>query len=147
MAAHTGWTIAEVDRAQKIWFGAHPGIKKWHERVKDQVTRHRFIANRFGYRWYIFDRIDSIIPEAIAWIPQSTVSVVINKIWMKIYETLPEAQVLLQVHDSLAGQYPSDKPGTRAKIEELGHIQIPYEDPLEIPFSVKISDVSWGDCE
>ena len=109
MAANTGRTIHEVDRAQQIWFSAHPGIKRWHDQVKAQVTRHRFIENRFGYRWYIFDRIDSIIPEAIAWIPQSTVSIVINRIWSAIYNTLPEVQVLLQVHDSLAGQLPTGK--------------------------------------
>lgn len=148
MSAHTGWTIKEVERAQAIWFGAHPGIKKWHDRVKAQISRHRYIENKFGYRWYIFDRIDSIIPEAIAWVPQSTVSVVINKIWMRIFEEIPEAEVLLQVHDSLAGQVP-----TRAKedlvrrIQEAGKVEIPYDDPLTIPFSVKTSEVSWGDCK
>jgi uracil-DNA glycosylase len=147
MSAHTGWSIKEVERAQAIWFGAHPGIKKWHDRVKDQITRHRFIENRFGYRWYIFDRVDSIVPEAIAWVPQSTVSVVINRIWMRIYETVPEAQVLLQVHDSLAGQYPSNMPEVPEKVLQCARIEIPYEDPLTIPFSIKTSEVSWGDCK
>lgn len=148
MAAHTGWPIKEVERAQAVWFGAHPGIKKWHERVKLQITKHRFIENRFGYRWYIFDRIESIVPEAIAWVPQSTVSVVINKIWMKIYEEIPEAQVLLQVHDSLAGQVPTAiAKDCVDRIQRAGRIAIPYEEPLVIPFSVKTSEVSWGDCE
>jgi DNA polymerase len=146
MAAHTGWTVREVERAQALWFGAHPGIKRWHDRVKNQVNKSRFIENRFGYRWYIFDRVDSIIPEAIAWVPQSTVSVVINKIWMGIFETLPDVQVLLQVHDSLAGQYPSSMPEMRGRIQDCGHITVPYEDPLVIPFSVKTSEVSWGAC-
>jgi uracil-DNA glycosylase family 4 len=146
MAAGTGRTVRETERAQEIWFGAHPGIHRWHERVKHQINTRRFIQNRFGYRWYIFDRIDSIVPEAIAWVPQSTVSVVINKIWMNIYETLPEVQVLLQVHDSLAGQLPADKADLVGGIEAAGRITIPYEDPLVIPFSVKTSAVSWGDC-
>jgi uracil-DNA glycosylase len=147
LAANTGWSIKDVERSRKIWLGAHPGIETWQERIKAQATKYRFVENRFGYRWYIFDRIDSIIPEAIAWIPQSTVSNVINKIWMKVYEMLPEVQILLQVHDSLAGQYPIDKPELKVKIEELGKIVIPYEDPLTIPFSVKTSQISWGDCE
>jgi uracil-DNA glycosylase len=148
MAANTGWTVKEVERAQGLWFGAHPGIKRWHDRVKSQINKSRFIENRFGYRWYIFDRVDSIVPEAIAWVPQSTVSVVINKIWMRIYETLPEVQVLLQVHDSLAGQVPTESAaGYVRRIEEAGKIVIPYDEPLVIPFSVKISDKSWGDCE
>lgn len=146
MAANTGRTVREVERAQKLWFGAHPGIERWHGRIKDQVSKFHFVENKFGYRWYIFDRLDSIIPEAIAWIPQSTVSVVINRIWQRVYTDLPEVQVLLQVHDSLAGQYPSPLPEMRAKIEECGRITIPYPDPLVIPFSVKTSPVSWGAC-
>jgi uracil-DNA glycosylase/DNA polymerase I-like protein with 3'-5' exonuclease and polymerase domains len=147
MAAHTGWPVKDVERAQAIWFGAHPGILRWHLRIKAQVNKSRFVENRFGYKWFIFDRVDSIIPEAIAWIPQSTVSIVINKIWMRIYEEIPEAQVLLQVHDSLAGQVPTPKKEELVKkIQEAGKIMIPYDDPLIIPFSVKTSEISWGDC-
>lgn len=147
MAANTGWTVKEVERAQGLWFGAHPGIKRWHDRVKSQINKSRFIENKFGYRWYIFDRVDSIVPEAIAWVPQSTVSVVINQIWMRIFKEIPEAQVLLQVHDSLAGQVPTARCiDLAAQIQEAGKITIPYEEPLVIPFSVKISDKSWGDC-
>jgi DNA polymerase I-like protein with 3'-5' exonuclease and polymerase domains len=147
MAAHTGWAVKDVERAQSLWFGAHPGIKQWHDRVKSQITRHHFIENRFGYRWYIFDRIDSIIPEAIAWVPQSTVSIVINRIWERIYRELPEVQVLLQVHDALCGQYPSVLLDLPMRIHECGRLEIPYPDPLIIPFSVKTSTKSWGDCK
>lgn len=146
VAANTGRTIAEIDRAQKIWFGAHPGIKKWHERVEAQIRRHRFVENKFGYRWYIFDRIDGVLPEAIAWIPQSTVSIVINKIWMNIFRNLPEVETLLQVHDSLAGQFPRDRLDLVDRIREQSRIVIPYEDPLVIPFSLQTSEKSWGDC-
>lgn len=147
VASHTGRTIHEIDRAQRIWFGAHPGIKKWHDRVEDQITRFHFIENRFGYRWYIFDRIAQILPEAVAWIPQSTVSIVINRIWQNLYDRVPEAQVLLQIHDALAGQFLTrQKDAVRGKIMENARIVIPYEDPLIIPFSVKTSEKSWGDC-
>jgi DNA polymerase I-like protein with 3'-5' exonuclease and polymerase domains len=147
MAANTGWSIREVERAQSLWFGAHPGIQRWHQRVKNQISKQRYIQNRFGYRWYIFDRIDSIIPEAIAWVPQSTVSIVINRIWENIYRLLPSVQVLLQVHDSLAGQYPNSMPELRERIVAASRIVIPYEEPLVIPFNLKTSTVSWGDCQ
>lgn len=148
MAANTGRTIADIDRAQRLWFGAHPGIKKWHDRVADQIKRFRFVENRFGYRWYIFDRIDSLLPEAIAWIPQSTVSIVINRIWMNIYDRLPSVEVLLQVHDSLCGQFhTSQKDIIIPQIKDAGRIVIPYEDPLVIPFGLKTSEVSWGEVK
>lgn len=146
MAANTGRTIRDVERAQNIWFGAHPGILQWHTRVRDQVIKRRFIENRFGYRWYIFDRVETIIPEAIAWVPQSTVSIVINKIWMKIYEQAPEVDVLLQVHDSLCGQFDSSaSTACLNKIKSLSSITVPYDDPLVIPVGIKTSTKSWGD--
>lgn len=148
MAANTGRTVAETDRAQKIWFGAHPGILRWHKRVEEQITKRHFIENRFGYRWYIFDRIDALLPEAIAWIPQSTVSIVINKIWMAIHQTLPDVQVLLQVHDSLCGQFPTArKDELLPSLKRSGEIVVPYTDPLVIPFGVKTSEVSWGEVK
>jgi DNA polymerase I-like protein with 3'-5' exonuclease and polymerase domains len=147
MAVHTGRTIAEVERAQRTWFSAHPGIERWHTRVRDTIQRQRFVENRFGYRWYIFDRLDSILPEAIAWIPQSTVSIVINRIWERIYRELPEVQVLIQVHDSLCMQVLTSKLNeVLPKLKELAKVTVPYPDPLVIPVSIKTSEKSWGHC-
>jgi len=148
VAAHTGRSIHEIDTAQKYWFGAHPGIERWHKRVLDHITKFRFVENRFGYRWYIFDRLDGLLPEAVAWIPQSTVGIVINKIWATFYQTIPEVQVLLQVHDSLAGQFPTHrKDYCLPRMREAARIVVPYENPLIIPIGIKTSTVSWGDCE
>lgn len=148
MAKHVGVSVHESDRAQKIWFAAHPGIKKWHGRVEQQIKQHHMIENKFGYRWYIFDRIDAILPEALAWVPQSHTACVINRIWMNFYRQLPVVEVLLQVHDSLAGQFPTHlRDQLIPKMRELSKIVIPYPDPLIIPTGLKLSTVSWGDCE
>jgi DNA polymerase I-like protein with 3'-5' exonuclease and polymerase domains len=147
IAATTGNTVTEVDRAQRIWFGAHPGIKHWHDRTLEQIQKHRFVENRFGYRWHIFDRLDRALPQALAWIPQSTVGIYINKIWVAIWEGVPDAQVLIQVHDSLVGQFPTAKAEEcKAGIAEVSRIVIPYDDPLIIPTGMKTSVISWGDC-
>jgi DNA polymerase len=147
MSQHTGRTVAEVERAQRIWFGAHPGIERWHQRVQQQVVGKRFVENKFGYRWYIFDRIDAVLPEAIAWIPQSTVSLVINRIWRNIFDTLPDVQVLIQVHDSLCMQVPSSMlHELLPRIKECAKVIVPYNDPLTIPVSIKHSERSWGHC-
>ena len=149
VAAHTGRTVHEIDSAQKRWFAAHPGILAWHERVTKQVQKYRFIENAFGYRWYIFDRIDEqLIPAAVAWVPQSTVGIVINRAWLAFDQQLPEVQVLLQVHDSLAGQFPAHRRDVLLpQMRECSRIVIPYEDPLVIPTGIKISDISWGDVK
>ena len=149
VAAHTGRTVHEVDRAQKKWFSMHPGIAKWHQRTWEQVSKKRFIENRFGYRWYIFDRItETILPEALAWQPQSTVGIYINKIWINFFNNIPEVQVLLQVHDSLAGQFPTHlKESLLPRMYEQSKIIVPYDDPLIIPTGIKTSEVSWGECK
>ncbi len=147
VAAHTGRLVHEIDAAQRYWFSAHPGIQRWHNRTLDQITRQRFVENRFGYRWYIFDRLEGLLPEAVAWIPQSTVGIVINKIWTAFHRELPEVEVLLQVHDSLAGQFHTDQRElVLPRMREVSKIVIPYDDPLIIPTGIKTSEVSWGDC-
>lgn len=147
MAANTGRTVAEIERAQRIWFGAHPGIQRWHTRVKAQIAARRYIENRFGYRWYIFDRVDSALNEAIGWVPQSHTSIVINRIWERIDRELPDVQILMQVHDSLPGQMPTSKVvDLLPRIRELAKVVIPYDDPLVIPVSIKTSTKSWGHC-
>ena len=146
IAGHLARTVHAIERAKRVWFGAHPGIKSWHERVQDQITRHHFVENRFGYRWYIFDRLDAVLPEAVAWIPQSTVSNLINLIWQSFYDNLPEVEVLLQVHDSLAGQFPTHLKHLPERMLELSRIPVPYDDPLIIPTGLGLSEVSWGQC-
>ena len=148
VAAHTGRIVHEIERTQAAYFGRYPGIRHWQERTIAQVTKHHFIENKFGYRWHIFDRVnDLVMPAAVAWIPQSTVGIYINKIWAALYEQAPEIQVLLQVHDSLAGQFPTHLDAAcRAKIASASKIIVPYDDPLIIPTGLNTSTISWGDC-
>lgn len=148
VAEHTGRLVGEVERAQRLYFGRYPGIQKWHTRIIEQVKKHRFVENAFGYRWYIFDRIDDqLMPKAVAWIPQSTVGILINKIWINFYKNIKDVQVLLQVHDSLAGQFPTHRKALiLPQMLEQSKVIIPYADPLIIPVGIKTSDVSWGDC-
>lgn len=148
VAAATGRSVNEIDRAQKAWFAAHPGIRSWHDRTLDQIQRFHFVENRFGYRWYIFDRLDRALPQALAWTPQSTVGCYINRIWVSIHDNVPDVTVLVQVHDSLMGQFPTTKrEACLEAIQTHSRIVIPYEDPLIIPVGIKTSLTSWGDCQ
>jgi DNA polymerase I-like protein with 3'-5' exonuclease and polymerase domains len=144
MAINCGITIKEAEKMQTRWFQAHPGIQSWQRRTEAQLHTKRYVENKYGYRRFYFDRVDGLLPEALAWIPQSTVAITINKVWHRIYNNLPEVQVLLQVHDSLAGQFPRGY--DTQKLLDQSRIVIPYEDPLIIPVGIKTSDVSWGDC-
>lgn len=148
VSASLGESIHMVDKAQAVWFGAHPGIKEWHKRTEQFVLKHRFVENKFGYRWHIQDRLEGGLPEWLAWIPQSTVGCLINRIWVNVWNRARWIEVLLQVHDSIAGQIPSHRLDEGQHIlHECSQITIPYDDPLTIPIGIKTSPQSWGDCE
>jgi hypothetical protein len=83
----------------------HPGIKRWHDQTAAMLAGTRTVRNQFGYRRVYFDRIDSVLPEALAWVPQSTVSILISLMQMAIEDAVPEVDVIMQGHDSIIGQY------------------------------------------
>lgn len=153
LAQRIGLLTAEVERAQAWYFGACPEIKSWHERLESSLARTHTVTNRFGYRRFYFDRIQGTVKnQAVAWIPQSTVAILINKIWDHILSTAPahlNLQVLLQVHDSLTGQYLIEHAEeARAFLKRAtNEILVPYDTPLHIPISIKTSRLSWGDCK
>lgn len=148
MASNCGITVHQSDTMRKRWFAAHPGIFEWHRRVEQSLASYRSVWNAFGYRRMYFDRIEGILPEALAWIPQSTVAIVINTGLVRVFHELPEVQLLLQVHDSLVMQsHRNNIPSVFPKIRKCLEVTVPYPDPLIIPVSAKGSYVSWGDCE
>lgn len=148
LSRRLGLTVHEADRTQRWYFGKYPRIPAWQKRLKDEISRTRSVKNAFGYRRYYFSRVDdSLFRKAIAWIPQSTVGILIDHIWMNLYERAPEVEILLQVHDSLAGQFAAHrKEHCERRINEESQVLIPYADPLIIPIGIKTSEKSWGDC-
>lgn len=149
MAAAAACTVHIAEKLQERWFSAHPGIKEWHKRTEYLLQTTRTITNKFGYRRVYFDRIEGLLPEALAWVPQSTVAIYINKIWDAVVTQIPDVQVLLQVHDSIVWQAPKERfDEIKEEFRRIASgIQIPYDDPLVIPVGFKWSDVSWGDCK
>jgi len=148
LAERLGLSVRDSENTQRWYFERFPRIKRWQDDLKDQVLKRKMVQNVFGYRQYFFDRIEgTIFNQAAAWIPQSTVACLINRAYVAIDEQLPEVDILLQVHDSLAGQYPTFGGETTIKrIVNLAEIPLPYADPLVIPVGIKTSTKSWGDC-
>jgi len=147
MAIVCGISTHIADQYQRRWFSAHPGIHRWHKEVERKLWATREVHNAFGYRRHYFGRIEGLLPEALAWIPQSCVACIINRIWVRLYENHPEnIQVLLQVHDSLAGQFKTSWVEPATANLTLSNQIVPYPEPLTIPLSLKTSPVSWGMC-
>lgn len=148
MAGKIGLLVHEVERIQKWYYGLCPEIKVWQDEIKKQVEGRRYITNVFGYRFHFFDRIEgTIFNQAVAWIPQSSVGCLINRAYENIHNNLSEVEILIQVHDSLVGQYPSHLGGVKDRIIQESQIVLPYNDPLIIPVGLKTSIQSWGDCK
>jgi DNA polymerase-1 len=149
LATRLGLSIAEAERTQSWYFGKFPRIKIWQDNLRKDLETKRYVRNAFGYRRFFFDRIDgTVYNQAAAWKPQSTVALLINFIWDRIRRAEHEVDILLQVHDSLVGQYPiSRAPYFRTRLQDLSLIPIPYDDPLVIPTGFKYSQKSWGACE
>ena len=148
MAAVCGITVKDCARLQARWFALHPGIKKWHERTEHSLQTRRCVVNAFGYRRYYFDRVDTILPEALAWTPQSTVANVTARMQHNIERANIGVDLLIQVHDSLVGQYNTrDERTILPKLHAACLVAIPYPDVLTIPVGIKTSTKSWGDCK
>lgn len=148
IAPRIGLLVHETERIQKWYFGLAKEIKTWQDEIKKQVEKRRFVQNVFGYKTFFLDRIEgTIFNQAVAWIPQSTVGCLINRAYQNIDDNLPEVEILLQVHDSLAGQFDTSlKDWALRRIVEEATIALPYEEPLYIPVGVVASQKSWGDC-
>ena len=147
MAKKLDMTMHQATSFQARWFTLHPAIKEWQRRVEMELMQARTITNAFGYRRIWFDRIETILPKALAWVPQSTTGIVIDKGLNNIDSNLPEAILILQVHDSILGQFKNELyPTIRKQIYDHMLITVPYDDPLVIEVDISCSRKSWGDC-
>jgi uracil-DNA glycosylase family 4 len=146
LSQNFGLTKAKAQEIIDDWFAQFPEIKEWQDRVLEQIQTQRFVENAFGYRRYYFGRIDNILKEALAWIPQSSVAIVTNLGIRNVYRELhPRVQFLLQVHDSAVYQWQEEiTEEVYPQIKELMRIPIPYPDPLIIGVGGDLSKNSWG---
>ncbi len=163
--------------------GLYPGIGSWHRRIDTQLRKTHTVRNVYGYRRFYTDRLENLLPKALAWICSSAVSVTIDRGMKHIfgpnvygdrvakedrvdpwsgreYITLPKVELLMQIHDSIIGQFPAEMVDEiMPKIVERMEVEIPYADtpvpgygkvrynPLIIPVSLKVGvrGESWGD--
>lgn len=148
LANRIGLIAAETEKLQKWYYEKFPEIKIWQEDLCAKLRSDRYVQNAFGYRIWFFDRIEgTVYNQAVAAVPQSTVACLINRGYVNIYKNCPDVEVLLQVHDSLAGQYPTAlETSARQQIIDSCNVAIPYKDPLYIPVGIVTSTNSWGEC-
>jgi DNA polymerase I len=96
---------------QESYFYSFPEISEWHQHVENELNRNGYLTTPLSRRRYFFDRLDeaSTLRAAIAFIPQSFIADLLNRILLNIWMDHPEIAILLQVHDAGVFEYDEDK--------------------------------------
>lgn len=131
------------------WFAARPEIRDWQQQIAHRMQKSRTptVYNAWGFRRVYACQVP--VTQPLAWIGQSTVSIVKDKIMIRIDGELPEAELLLESHDSVLMQLPQRMcPDIFPRLLSLCEIEIPFpNDPLVIPAEIKWSLQNWGNME
>lgn len=146
LAVTLGWTVAKAASFQANWFRLHPGIKLWHDRVLRSLRLEHRVRNEFGFHRIYLDRPDSILAEAVAWNPQSTIAETCFRGALQLEQKLPYIEMLMQTHDSVTFQVPMRFADNIDAIKDGLLNEVPYSDPLIIQWKLTRSEKSWGDC-
>lgn len=144
-----GITRKQAENFQRLWFAANPEILAWHNSCMERLMTTRMIGNIFGFRKIFFGRAEDEFGAALAWEPQSTVALVVNKGIRNVRKNMPFVRTLMQVHDSAIYQIPIPLFTEDCRKEIIQHhlIQLPYSTPLTMGVDMKWSEKSWGDCK
>lgn len=156
-----GMQKQDAKKLQNFYFKLCPEIPAWHKRLENEVKTKGYVENIFGARGWFLNRNDhTLMNKVYAWIPQSTIGILVNKGLVSIekenkglvykqigLEREYPIEVLMQVHDSLAGQFKTSDLTAPERILKHMTIELPYKRPLIIPSDIKTSLKSYGDCE
>jgi DNA polymerase-1 len=153
------WDVAGVDfaLAKRVIDSLHtamPGLRKWWAGVERQIQQTRTLTTCLGRRRIFFGRTDdnTVLRDAVAFEPQSTVGDVCNTMFRRLYGSLESigAYPLLQVHDEVVSECPDDvvdkviEATARSSAVPL-YLNEDLE-PLLIPIEVSIGK-NWNDMK
>lgn len=131
-AQKTGIAISAKQAKQytDLYRSSRPGLPRWWDSIAVQLKRDRTLSNLLGRGRTFYDRLNAILPNAVAYVPQSTVGDALNvgvlnvqglpanhgrDILLASGYYQPELsgqllelgfEMLLQVHDAIGFQYP-----------------------------------------
>jgi DNA polymerase-1 len=100
--------IKIIEEFQAKYFKAFPFLRKWQVWVAQQLQTERQLVTPFG-RQRVFwgnPRDDATVRAAIAYVPQSTVGDMTARGLLSIMHSLPDAQILNNIHDAALVQVP-----------------------------------------
>lgn len=91
----TGGRVAlsadEARRFLRMWDNLFPEVIDWQGKIEKQVHDTRKLRNLFGFERMFYGLYnDSLVREAISWIPQSTVGTITNVAFTKLFNFIEE---------------------------------------------------------
>lgn len=139
-----------ITEFQFRYFKAFPGIREYHHWTARELGMHSSLTTPLGRQRTFFGRPgdDATLREGIAYMPQSVVGDILNLALWQIWKNVKEAELLLQVHDSICFQCTEEQlPILIPQIKKLAEIPITIGDKsLTIPVAFKVG-WNWADDE
>lgn len=148
LARLLGCTHDSARELLNFYYAMCPCVKLWHIDTEQRLSRGRVLRTPMGRARMFFGRWgQDLIREAVAYVPQSTVSDIINLGIIRAFPNLPpEWELLLQIHDSILMQVPSDTPSEHIKRFIEHYFEFPVEvngKQMIIPVDIKIG-LNWA---
>jgi DNA polymerase-1 len=147
------------ERFQADYFGIFPGIPAWHRWIIREVQATSKLSTPFGRERTFFGRTKdkSVLKEAIACVPQSTIGDLLNlglvKTWYHLQLKAKQVHCLLQLHDGFLVGVPEDDLDLYVELmRKLMTIPIPVTDihgrtrTMTVPVEFKVG-YNWRDME
>lgn len=147
-------SAAEAKRFIQRYRDLHPYLSVWWRQTEAQLQRTRRLYNLLGRPRQFFERLNQVLPAAVAFVPQSTVGDVLNVAFARCAadQELKDlgCQYMMQIHDALGGQVPeANVEPAMTRMRELMSVDLTVPDtgevfaiPVEIAFGP-----SWGEVE
>ena len=144
--------IPQARRLREKYFETYYGLTAWHAAIAREIQEKRVLVTPFGRRRQFFGRGgDTLIREAVAYVPQSTIGDLLNMAMLRMERSIDGAdwQISLQVHDQFIIQVPEvDVQIAITKMKSAFNIEIPLPTgrSVVIPNDFKVGP-SWGDLK
>lgn len=128
---------------------AYPSIARYWEWIGEQLQRNALLVTPFGRQRHFFGRPndDTTLREAIAFLPQSTTADRMNLGLWRVWQKMPQIQLLGQTYDSITFQYreSDDESAIIAEALELIKVELfaPSGRKYVVPGEAKIG-WNWG---
>ena len=145
---HIGRSEAEARGLLNQYYAIYPGIKLWHMEVESQLRKSRILRTPMGRARMFFNRWgDELVKEGIAYVPQSTVSDILNLGIINADRAMPQGwEIILQQHDAVLMQVPITTDHLHIQRFITHYFEIPVHikgKMFKIPVDIKIGD-NWA---